>query len=440
VTAPDAELIIARWIAPVEPDNVVLENHGIVLAGDRILAIGPAERLIQDWPHARRTVLPNHLLTPGFVNLHTHAAMALLRGTGDDLALERWLRERIWPLEARLLSEQFVFDGSVLACAEMLRSGITCFNDMYFFPESTVQAAQLFGMRVAVAMVVLNFPTPWASGPDEYLRKGLDVRDRLRDTARVHFTLGPHAPYTVSDPTLREIAKLSAELSLPIHIHVQETATEVAESLARHGRRPLVRLAELGILGPETIAVHAVHLDAADIALLKQYGVHVAHCPHSNLKLASGIAPVAALNAAGVPVGIGTDGSASNNRLDLLAEARTAALLVKGTSGDATLWPAHQTLRAMTLTGAKALGLEAEIGSLTVGKCADIVAFDLDDPALLPVTDPVAHLIYAAGREHVSDVWLAGRPVVQKRQLLDPTTNRVLHEVAGRAGLWQTPK
>ena len=440
MTASDAELIIARWIAPVEPDDAVLENHGIVLAGDRILAIGPAERLIQDWPHAHRTVLPNHLLTPGLVNLHTHAAMSLLRGTGDDLALERWLRERIWPLEARLLSEQFVFDGSVLACAEMLRSGVTCFNDMYFFPESTIQAAQLFGMRVAVAMVVLNFPTPWASGPDEYLRKGLDVRDRLRDTARVHFTLGPHAPYTVSDPMLREIAKLSAELSLPIHIHVQETATEVAESLARHGRRPLVRLAELGILGPETIAVHAVHLDAADIALLREYGVHVAHCPHSNLKLASGIAPVAALNAAGVPVGIGTDGSASNNRLDLLAEARTAALLVKGTSGDATLWPAHQTLRAMTLTGAKALGLEAEIGSLTVGKCADIVAFDLDDPALVPVTDPVAHLIYAAGREHVSDVWLAGRHVVQKRQLLNPITNRVLHEVTGRAPLWQTTK
>jgi len=439
LTSPAVELLIPRWIAPVVPQGSVLEKHAIAIQGDRIVALGPVAELIAAWPDARQTALPSHLITPGFVNLHSHAAMALLRGVGDDLPLQQWLQERIWPLESQLLSADFVFDGSVLACAEMLRSGVTCFNDMYFFPESTVQAAQLFGLRIASAIVILDFPTPWAGSAEECLRKGLDLRDRLRSQERVHFTLGPHAPYSVGDAMLREVAKLSAELSLPVHMHVHETSEEVAQSLAQHGCRPLTRLAKLDVLSPEMIAVHAVHLDEQDIRLLVEHGVHVAHCPHSNLKLAAGIAPIAKLSAAGVGIGIGTDGSASNNRLDLLAEARTAAFLVKGTSGDAAGWPAHQTLRNLTLSGAAALGLESEIGSIEVGKCADLIAFNFDDPALIPsAADPVAQLIYAGGREHLSEVWLGGEAVVSKRQLNRPAAVRVLHEVAARAALWQT--
>jgi len=435
-TAP--EILVPRWIAPVEPAGVVLENQAVVIQDRRIAAIGPLQTLLHAWPQARRIDLPHHLVTPGFVNLHSHAAMALLRGAADDLPLEQWLNERIWPMEAQLLGEDFVFDGSVLACAEMLRSGITCFNDMYFFPESTVRAARIFNLRAAVAIVVLDFPTPWASGPDEYLRKGLDMRDHLHDQDRIHCTLGPHAPYSVADGPMREIAKLAAELSMPIHIHVHETAHEVAQGIARYGRRPLARLAELGILGPETLAVHAVHLDASDIALLAATGAHVAHCPHSNLKLGSGIAPIAKLLAAGVPVGIGTDGSASNNRLDLLAEARTATLLAKGATADASVWGAHSTLESMTLRGARALGLDHEIGSLKVGKCADLLAFDLNDPALKPVYDPVSQLIYAAERRHLDAVWMDGQLVVHQQQFKNPETARVLAEVAARAGVWQT--
>lgn len=429
-------LIEPRWIATVEPAGRVLTDHAVVIRHGRIDAVLPSAEAADRHPGAARTVLPDHLLIPGLVNLHTHAAMTLLRGAADDLPLERWLRERIWPIESALMSDEFVHDGSVLACREMLRGGITTFSDMYFFPEATARAALRMGLRAVVGIIVVDFPSAYGSGPADYLARGLALRDALRHEPTIGFTLAPHAPYTVADDALREVAKLSAELQLPVHIHVHETAAEVAEHQARHGLRPLARLQRLGLVGPELIAVHAVHLDDAEIRLLAAHGASIAHCPSSNLKLASGIAPVARMLEAGLNVGLGTDGSASNNRLDLLLEARTASLLAKGSSGDAAALDAHRTLRAATLGGACALGMQHRIGSIEPGKEADLVAIDLSDADLQPVRDPVAQLLFTAGREHVTDVWIAGQRVVAKRQMVAPRALDTVSEALARYVVW----
>ncbi len=430
------QLILPEWIAPVVPEGAVLAGHAVAFEGTDIVAVLPEADALRAWPEADVLRLPDHLLIPGLVNLHTHAAMTLLRGVGDDLPLKQWLEDRVWPLEARLVSPEFVFDGSLVACAEMLAGGITCFNDMYFFPESVAAAAAALGMRASLGIILLEFPSAYAAGPDDYLRKGFELRDRLRDDPLASFCLAPHAPYTVSDDSLRRVASLVGELGLPVHVHLCETAAEIAESVARHGRRPLQRLADLGLLGPELIAVHGVHFDDAELQLLARHGASVAHCPQSNLKLASGIAPAARMLEAGLNVGLGTDGAASNNRLDLLLEARCAALLAKGSSGDASAWPAHRALHAMTLAGARALGLADRIGSIEPGKAADLVAVDLGGLACQPVYDPVSHLIYAAGREQVADVWVAGRHVVRKRQLADCEMSGRLGDITARCRLW----
>ena len=430
------QLILPEWIAPVAPGPDVLSGHAIVVDGERIHAVMPVAQALARFPEAARQELPGHLVVPGLVNLHTHAAMALLRGVGDDLPLKDWLEGRIWPLEARLMSPEFVYDGSVLACAEMLLGGITCFNDMYFFPEQTAAAATALGMRAAVGIIVVEFASTYGSGAAEYIRKGLELRDRLLDEPLVSFCLAPHAPYTVSDDSFRRVVKLTGELGLPVHCHLHETAHEVEQGLADSGERPMARLARLGLLGPEFIAVHAVHMDDTELRLLAEHGASVAHCPHSNLKLGSGIARATRMVELGINVGIGTDGAASNNRLDLLAEARTAALLAKGTTGDASAWSAHRTLRAMTLDGARALGLAERIGSIEPGKQADLVAVELNALEVSPVFDPVSHLIYAAGREHVREVWISGRHVVRKRQLADASTAALVSQVASRCRVW----
>lgn len=431
-------LVIApTWLARVEPGFDVETGMAVVVEADRIVAIEPLAQARAAHPRAEFVELPGHLVCPGFVNLHCHAAMSLLRGAGDDLPLERWLGERIWPIEGQLVSPEFVHDGALLGCHELLLGGVTCINDMYFFPEAMLRAARVLGMRACAGIVVIDFPSPYGAGPDDYLAKGLALRDRWLDDPLVGFTLAPHAPYTVGDEPLRRIATLSQELGLPVHIHVHETAEEVARGVEAHGCRPLERLRRLGLLGPELIAVHAVHLEPADIALLASHSASVAHCPHSNLKLGSGIAPIAELLDAGVNVGLGTDGAASNNRLDVLQEAHTAAMLAKGASGRADVFPARAVLEAMTLGGARALGMEDRIGSIRAGKQADLVAVDLTAPESRPVFDPISHLIYTAGRAHVADVWIAGRRVVRKRQLADKNGRTALSDVVGRIGVWQ---
>jgi 5-methylthioadenosine/S-adenosylhomocysteine deaminase len=401
-------VIEPRWIVPVEPAATVLEHHAVVVDGDRIAALLPAAEAVARFPQAAHVDLPRHVLIPGMVNLHTHAAMTLMRGMADDLALMDWLQNHIWPAESRMVSDEFVHDGTLLACAEMLRGGVTCFNDMYFFPEAAARAALQAGMRAALGIIAVEFRSAYAADAQDYLAKGIALRDSLRDEPLLSFCLAPHAPFTVSDATFTQIAIYAGELDLPVHIHLHETVQEISDSLAAHGMRPVARLERLGLLGPGLIAVHGVHLDAAEINLLARHGCSVAHCPSSNLKLGSGIAPVARLLQAGVNIGFGTDGAASNNRLDLFSDMRLAALLAKGASGNAQILPAHRALEAATLGGARALGQQDRIGSIIPGKLADLTAVDLSSTELQPCYDPVSHLVYAAGREHVSDVWVGG--------------------------------
>ena len=396
----------------------MLENHAVALRDGKIEAVLPAAQAAARFPAYEELVLKDHVLIPGLVNAHTHAAMSLMRGLADDLPLMRWLQEHIWPAEAKHASPQFVRDGTLLACAEMLRGGVTCFNDMYFFPEAAFEAAAMAGMRVALGIIVIELPTAYASDPADYLRKGLALRDRLGEQPMVSFCLAPHAPYTVSDATFHQIGTLAAELDLPVHIHLHETADEIARSAAEHGVRPLERLRRLGLVAPNLIAVHAVHLEDAEIELLGRHGCSVVHCPSSNLKHASGFARVHSMLKNNINVALGTDGAASNNRLDLLQEMRSAALLAKAVAQDAEALPAHAALRAATLAGAAALGLGELIGSIEPGKAADLVAVDLSAAELAPCYDPVSQLVYAAGREHVSDVWINGEARVRDGALL----------------------
>ncbi len=413
-----ADLVVtASWVVPMEPAGA-LADHAVVVRGGRIQAVLPAAEARTRFPLARCVDLPGHVLLPGLVNLHTHAAMALMRGYADDLPLMDWLKRHIWPAEARHLSAAFVLDGTRLACAEMLLGGITTFNDMYFFPEAVCTAAVEAGLRAVAGIVAVDFPTPYAPDAATAMERGLATRAAFAGEPLAQFALAPHAPYTVSDGVFSSVVALANREGLPIHCHVHETAEEITAALAATGERPLARLARLGVLGPKFIAVHAVHLDAADVALLASHGAHVAHCPTSNLKLAAGMAGVGVLTQAGINVGLGTDSAASNNRLDLFAELRLAALLAKAVAGDAAVWPAQTALRAATLGGAEALGLAAETGSLLPGKSADFIAVDLSAPSLQPVFDPVSHLVYVAGREQVRHVWVRGEQRVRDGELV----------------------
>jgi 5-methylthioadenosine/S-adenosylhomocysteine deaminase len=414
-----ADLAIeARWVVPVEPAGVVLENCTVIVAAGRIAALLPATEATRRYAPAEQVSLADHVLIPGLVNLHTHAAMALMRGLADDLPLMVWLKEHIWPAEGRHVSREMVHDGTLLAAAEMLRGGITCANDMYFFPDAAGRAFLAAGMRAAIGLIAVEFPTVYASDPDDYLAKGVAAHDGLRDETRLSFCFAPHAPYTVSDRTFTRIGTMAEELDLPIHLHLHETADEIRDSMAAHSVRPIQRLATLGLVSPRLIAVHAVHLSGTEVELLARHGCSVAHCPSSNLKLASGLAPVPALLEAGVNVGLGTDGAASNNRLDVFQEMRTAALVAKAVSGNPETMPAHAALRAATIAGARALGLERTIGSIEVGKSADLCAVSLASLETRPCYDPVSHLVYAAGREHVTNVWVEGDRVVLDRELV----------------------
>jgi len=412
------QIIHARWVIPVEPAAEVLPAHSVLVRDGRITAVLPTPVATRDFTAPRIVHLARHALLPGFVNAHTHAAMALFRGLADDLPLKTWLEEHIWPAEARWADREFVRDGTRLAVAEMLLGGTTCFNDMYFFPDEVAAAAIAAGIRATVGMIVIGFPSAWARDTREYFANGQAVHDRYRDHPLIRTAFAPHAPYTVDDDALRQVAVRAEELDVPIHIHLHETAHEVAEAVATTGLRPIARLERLGLLSNRLLAVHVTALEASEQRLLAKAGVSVAHCPESNLKLASGFCPLAALTAAGVNCAIGTDGAASNNDLDMLGEMRTAALLAKAVAGDPCAVPAHVALRMATLNGARALGLEQEIGSLSAGKSADLMAFDLGGLRAQPVYDPISQIVYAGHRDQITDVWVAGRRVVEERRLL----------------------
>ncbi len=425
-------LIHARWVIPVEPANVVHENHSLAIRAGRIVDLLPRALAEQRYTQARVIDLPRHALLPGLVNAHAHSAMSLMRGLADDLPLMQWLQDHIWPVESRHVTADFCRDGVQLAAAEMLKGGITCFNDMYFFPDITAQVASGIGLRAYVGLILLDFPSVWAQGPDEYLDKAAAVHDMWRDHPLIRTAFGPHAPYTVSDEPLERMRVLADELNIPIQMHVHETAFEVEQALAQGGRRPIARLHALGLMTPSLMAVHMTQLTDEEISLCAETGVHVVHCPESNLKLASGFCPVGKLLDAGVNVALGTDGAASNNDLDLLGEMRTAALLAKAVSGNAATLPAHQALRMATLNGARALGLDGEIGSLEKNKWADLCAIELDRIETQPIFNAITQIVYSAGRHQVSDVWVAGRHLLDNRRLT--TIDEVA--VLGRAREW----
>ncbi|ARU88037.1 TRZ/ATZ family hydrolase [Pseudomonas sp. M30-35] len=414
--APLDLILLPTWLVPVEPAGVVLRDHGLGIRDGQIVMIAPREQALKQAALEIRE-LPDHIITPGLINAHGHAAMTLFRGLADDLPLMTWLQQHIWPAEAKWVNEQFIKDGTELAIAEQLKGGITCFSDMYFFPEIASQQVHSSGIRAQITIPVLDFPIPGARDAAEALHKGLELFSDLKHHPRIKIAFGPHAPYTVSDDKLSNINVLAEELEAGIHMHVHETAFEVQQSMELQGERPLARLARLGLLGPRFQAVHMTQIDDDDLELLVASNTSVIHCPESNLKLASGFCPVEKLWNAGVNVAIGTDGAASNNNLDLLGETRTAALLAKAVAGSATALDAHRALRMATLNGARALGIEAEVGSLEVGKAADICAFNLSGLAQQPVYDPVSQLIYASSRACVAHVWVGGKQLLDNGKL-----------------------
>jgi 5-methylthioadenosine/S-adenosylhomocysteine deaminase len=412
-------LIHARWILPVDAADSILEDHALAVAAGRIQALLPSAEARAQIKAAQEIDLPGHALIPGLINAHTHSPMVLLRGLADDLPLMTWLTQHIWPAEQRWVNPEMVLAGTRLAALEMLKSGTVCFNDMYFYPEVTARAAAEAGMRAVAGMILVDFPTGYADGPEQYLSKGLALHDRYRGHSLIRTAFAPHAPYSVSDEPLARVRTLADELEVPVHIHLHETGEEITQALRDHGERPLRRLERLGLVGPSLVAVHMTQLEDEEVDLLAESGVHLVHCPESNLKLASGFCPVVRLLDAGVNVALGTDGAASNNDLDMMGEMQTAALLAKGVAGSAAALPAYQALRLATINGARALGLEGETGSLEPGKSADVVAVDLRDPDTQPVYHPVSQIVYAAGRDQVKQVWVAGRQVIRDGR---PTT------------------
>jgi len=428
-----ADLIIsARWIVPIEPSGAVLEEHAVVVRDGRILALLPRAEALESYPATAQIDRPEHVLLPGLVNAHTHAAMTLFRGMADDLPLETWLNQHIWPAEARWVTADFVRDGTDLAMLEMLQGGTTSFSDMYFFPDVVAQAVAESGLRATVGMIVLEQATAWAKSADEYLSKGLAVRDQFKGNRRVSTHFAPHAPYSVADRTFGQIRVLADELDTPIQMHIHESAEEIAGNIREYGVRPLQRLNSLGIVTPLLSATHMTQVEPNEIALLASSGSTVIHCPESNLKLASGLCPVAQLVAAGITVALGTDGAASNNDLDMFGEMRSAALLAKGVAQQADALPAATILQMATLNGAAALGLADRIGSLLPGKEADLICVDLSRPATQPVYSPISHLVYSTSRDQVTDVWIAGQ------QLLDGGRPTIADSSAilARAAAW----
>lgn len=411
----------------------VQNNMSVLLDGERITAVADTQTLRaqnQDVPELK---LDEHALLPGLVNAHTHAAMSLMRGLADDLPLMEWLEQHIWPTEAAHVNREFVADGSRLAIAEMLQGGTTTFSDMYFFAEETAGVAAQMGIRAVIGMIVIGFPSAWAKTTDEYFRKGLSVHDQFRSHERISAAFAPHAPYTVDDESLRRIATLAEELDAPVHIHLHETAQEVEDALTDHGERPIARLARLGLMSPRLIAVHMTQLNEAEIDMVAEHGVSVVHCPESNLKLASGFAPVSSLVHAKANIAIGTDGAASNNDLDMLSEIRTASLLAKGHSRDPCAFTAAQALWAATMGGAIALGQESSIGSLEAGKYADLVAVNLGDYRAQPVYDACSQIVYATHRDQVEHVWVAGEHRVSGGRLVGEDPG----ELAALADKWR---
>jgi 5-methylthioadenosine/S-adenosylhomocysteine deaminase len=428
------QILVPEWIVTVNPTFEVLTDFALVIKANKIHSIVAANELgdLDFFDQAKLYELPGQALMPGLVNSHTHSSMSLFRGMADDLALMDWLNNHIWPAEGKWINPQFITDGFELSAAEMIRSGTTCMNDMYFYPDLVARSAQKMGMRTVVGLIILDFPTVWAQNADDYLSKALAVHDEISELPLVSSAFAPHAPYTVSDAPLEKIAMYSSELELPVHMHIHETAFEVMEAEKNTGKRPFERLDQLNLVNPNLIAVHMTQLNDSEIDRLSETGAHVVHCPGSNLKLASGMCPVAALQDKAINVCLGTDSAASNNDLDMFSEMRIAALLAKGVSGNAAACNAQQTIQMATINGAKALGLGNDIGSIEIGKFADLIAVNLSGLNTQPLYDVVAQLVYATNSRQVSHVWIDGVCLLEDSQFSQIDEAAIIH----KAKIW----
>lgn len=414
----DATLITMNDAQEVLPGGSLLVRDG------DIAAVLPAGSPL---PAADRVIDGRGLVAlPGLVNAHTHVAMTLLRGYADDLELMTWLQQRIWPLEMKL-TEEDVYWGTMLGIVEMLRAGVTTFNDMYHYPAAAARAARESGIRACISGVLLGF----LPNADDLLEKAEHfIRDLAPEAdGRVRPMLAPHAPYTCPDPMMAKVIEVAAATRTPVHIHLSETATEVEESLRNHGETPVQHMARLGLFDAgHVLAAHCVHVTDADIALLAEKRVGVSHNPGSNMKLASGTAPLPKMLAAGVIVGLGTDGPASNNNLDILEETRLAALLHKLIGADPTLVPAQQALALATRGGAAALGMGDRIGQLTPGRRADVALIDVREPHLHPPHNLVSHLVYSARAGDVRTVLVDGVPLLLDGELQGLDQEKIVAE------------
>lgn len=419
-------LLRAEHVLPVRPEKTWLRQYAVRIVNDLIDDILPDAQALETYPEDQQVLLDRHILLPGLINAHTHSPMSLFRGYADDLPLDQWLREHIWPAEQRWLSSDFVKDGTRLALAEMIRAGTTCMNEMYFFPEAIAEEVDTAGFRAMLGAPIIDVPTPWAAGIDEGLAKAQLLARDLAGHDRLSVALAPHAPYTVDDAGLQAVAALAKEAGVRVNMHVLEAAFERAGSVRQYGKDPLERLQAFDLLGPDFMAVHMVQLNEHDIERLAGTGAHVIHCPESNMKLGNGVCPTSSLIEAGVNVALGTDGAASNNDLDLLSECRTAAFLAKGSTGRADALDAWQSLEMMTMAGARALGQEERLGSIEVGKSADLCAVNVDCPEMQPLHNAVSQLVYTSASRRVSHVWVAGRALLERGSLLTLDLERIM--------------
>lgn len=411
-------IISAPWIYTSNIDSELLFNYSLIIKDDKIIDLVTQDKVFDEYEADNTYELADHILIPGLINTHTHAAMNIFKGFADDLPLQEWLNDHIWPAEKKFVDASFVKDGSVLALSEMIKAGVTTFNDMYFFPDATAEAARELGIRANIGLVVLDFPTNYASDPEDYLLKGFEFRDKWRNDELITTSIAPHAPYSVSDEAFRLVNTYSEELGLNIHLHLHETEWEVADSIKTYGVTPIQRLNNLGIISPSLLAAHCVHLNDQDTAILTKGKVSIAHNPSSNMKLGSGIADVAKMLRQNLNVSLGTDSSASNNRLDIMEEMRLAALLIKGTTKSPELLPASQAIKMATINGAKALGLDLVVGSIEKNKKADLVAIDLSSIENQPIYNPLSTLVYSSSKSDVNYVWIDGEIKLKEKKLV----------------------
>jgi 5-methylthioadenosine/S-adenosylhomocysteine deaminase len=426
-------LISARWIIPIIPKGKVFEDCTVVIDQGKIIALSPTAEATRKYAGKEHVELGQQALLPGLVNSHGHAAMTLLRGYADDLPLHTWLEKHIWPAEAQWVSPDFVRDGTELAIAEMIRSGTTCFSDMYFFPDIVTETVNQTGIRSQIAFPIFDFPSAWGRGPDDYIHKGLQLHDDHKDRDLIRIAFGPHSPYTLSNEPMEKVAIYAEELDTCIQIHLHETAQEISDHISTHGNRPIERLVEMGLMSPLTQCVHMTQVNDQDITTLIEHNAHVIHCPKSNLKLSSGFSPIAELAKNGINVALGTDGAASNNSLDMFSEMSTAALVAKAVSKNASAISAHKALEMATINGAKAMGWADHIGSIEIGKSADLIAVELGAIESEPLYNLPSQLVYTPMGHQVSHVWVKGTALMTNRAL--QTLNE--HEIVTKAQRWQ---